>query len=285
MERVAWLRMIGIPIHLFDPEVMIQIGEQFGKVLHSPKFVEEDSDVSVCSVAVLVGDVGRINGSVKIFWNKKSYRIWVEEELEVWVPDCLHSSRSDDAGPVSSSPVVNMQSSGRGGYEESLERGENGEAEEFVGINVDSPNASPVPMQEERESGRGLEEHVGLHGNLRSHNSEMNEVRNKNMDKGDNIGADSQEWGQSIRAGGSNSGGPNQGFNVGNVGAKRFGFKHPRILAQSRKVKGKSSSPPVLRPFKRSRQQMDEEFSFPNQIPASAPVEPFEQERCRRIIV
>ncbi|KAJ0800193.1 hypothetical protein HanPI659440_Chr03g0100171 [Helianthus annuus] len=115
MERVAWLRIIGIPIHLFDPEVMVQIGEQFGKVLHSPKFVEEDSDVSVCSVAVLVGDVGRINGSVKLFWNNKSYRIWVEEELEVWVPDCLLSSGRDDVGPELSSPVVNMQSSGSGG--------------------------------------------------------------------------------------------------------------------------------------------------------------------------
>ncbi|MFS7979991.1 hypothetical protein Hanom_Chr10g00934151 [Helianthus anomalus] len=132
-------------------------------------------------------------------------------------------------------------------------------------------------MQEERECGGGLEEHVGMHGNLRSHNSVLHEVRNYNMDKGDNIGTDSQEWGQNNRDGGSNSGGPNQGFNVGIVGSNRIGFKHPRILAQSRKVKSKSFSPPVLRPLKRSRQQLDEEFSFPYQIPATAPVELFKQ--------
>ncbi|KAF5778737.1 putative RNA recognition motif domain, nucleotide-binding alpha-beta plait domain superfamily [Helianthus annuus] len=115
-ERVAWLRMIGFPIHLFDPDVMIQVGEQFGRVLHTPKFVEEDPDVSVCSVGVLVGEPGRINDSVTLFWNKKSYRIWVEEEHEVWVPDCLNSSESFDSGPAMSSPVVNMDCSGsRGG--------------------------------------------------------------------------------------------------------------------------------------------------------------------------
>ncbi|KAJ0476569.1 putative RNA recognition motif domain, nucleotide-binding alpha-beta plait domain superfamily [Helianthus annuus] len=91
-ERVAWLRLIGIPLHLFEPEVMVQVGELFGKVLHAPKIVEEDLDLSVCSVAVLVGNVGRINDVASLRWNKKNYRIWVEEESEVWVPDCLGGS-------------------------------------------------------------------------------------------------------------------------------------------------------------------------------------------------
>ncbi|KAJ0816458.1 putative RNA recognition motif domain, nucleotide-binding alpha-beta plait domain superfamily [Helianthus annuus] len=86
LEKVAWIRLIGIPLHLFEPEVMVQVGELFGKVLHVPKMVEEDLDLSVCRVAVLVGDAGRINDVVSLRWNKKSYRIWVEEELEVWVP-------------------------------------------------------------------------------------------------------------------------------------------------------------------------------------------------------
>ncbi|MFS7972273.1 hypothetical protein Hanom_Chr09g00842761 [Helianthus anomalus] len=140
-------------------------------------------------------------------------------------------------------------------------------------------------MQEERDIGGGLEEHVGLHGNLMSHNIVTHEVGYTKVDKGDNIGEDSQEWGQNIGAGGFNSGGPNQGFNVGIVDSKRIGLKYPRFLAQPRKVKGKSSSPPVLRPFKRSRQQMDEVFSFAQQFPATAPVEAFKHVRRRRIIV
>ncbi|KAM0008617.1 hypothetical protein Hdeb2414_s0108g00796761 [Helianthus debilis subsp. tardiflorus] len=128
LERVAWLRMIGIPLHLFEPDVMVQIGEQFGKVLHAPKFVEEDLDVSVCSV----GDSGRINDSISLIWNKKSYRIWVYEEHEVWVPDCLDSSGSIDSRPVTSSPVVNVQYSGSGDNEEPLEKGDRGKMKSLM---------------------------------------------------------------------------------------------------------------------------------------------------------
>ncbi|KAM0025638.1 hypothetical protein Hdeb2414_s0021g00576911 [Helianthus debilis subsp. tardiflorus] len=64
LERDAWLRLNGIPLHLFDPEVLVQISEIYGKVLHVPKFVEEDNDLSVCRVGVLSGESGRIKDSV-----------------------------------------------------------------------------------------------------------------------------------------------------------------------------------------------------------------------------
>ncbi|MFS7941840.1 hypothetical protein Hanom_Chr06g00481091 [Helianthus anomalus] len=138
-------------------------------------------------------------------------------------------------------------------------------------------------MQEEREVGGGHEEYVGLHGDLNSHDNLTHEVGNNKVDKGDTNGTDSHEWGQNIGAGRFNSGGPNQGFNVGKVDFKRNGFKKPRILAQPRKEKGQCSSSPVLRPFKRSRHQMDEDFSFSHQFPATAPVEAFQQDLCLKL--
>ncbi|KAJ0788142.1 hypothetical protein HanPI659440_Chr05g0188201 [Helianthus annuus] len=126
LERVAWLRISGIPLHLFEPDVMVQLGELFGKVLHAPKFIEEDPDVSVCSIGVLVGEAGRILDSVALRWNMKSYRIWVEEEHEVWVPDCLDSSGSVDSRQAISQPVVNLQCSDSKGNEDSFEKVDRG---------------------------------------------------------------------------------------------------------------------------------------------------------------
>ncbi|KAF5820956.1 putative RNA recognition motif domain, nucleotide-binding alpha-beta plait domain superfamily [Helianthus annuus] len=44
LERVAWLKLNGIPLHLFDAAVLGQVGEIFGKVLHVPMHVERESD-------------------------------------------------------------------------------------------------------------------------------------------------------------------------------------------------------------------------------------------------
>ncbi|MFS7949035.1 hypothetical protein Hanom_Chr06g00566801 [Helianthus anomalus] len=71
LEKVAWLRLSGIPLHLFDPGVIVQVGELFGKVLHSPKLLEEEPDLSMTRVGVLVGKVNMINEVVPIKWKTR----------------------------------------------------------------------------------------------------------------------------------------------------------------------------------------------------------------------
>ncbi|KAF5781415.1 putative RNA recognition motif domain, nucleotide-binding alpha-beta plait domain superfamily [Helianthus annuus] len=154
-ERVAWLRMIGIPLHLYEPDVMVQVGELFGKVLHVPKMVEEDMDLSVCSVAVLVGEVGRINDAVTLRWSRKSYCIGVEEEQQVWIPDCLGVHGSNGSKASESSPVVNLQGSGREGSEGSSAKVGEGEVGETIGINQEPPLGAVFPMHETSEGGEG----------------------------------------------------------------------------------------------------------------------------------
>ncbi|KAJ0559311.1 putative RNA recognition motif domain, nucleotide-binding alpha-beta plait domain superfamily [Helianthus annuus] len=106
-ERVAWLRFLGVPLHLVDPEVLRTIGESFGKFLHVQKSFGEDRDLSVVRVGVLVGDVERIKEFISVKWKNRSFRIWVEEELDVWVPDCLKGV--DGESPATSSPMMSPQ--------------------------------------------------------------------------------------------------------------------------------------------------------------------------------
>ncbi|KAM0023457.1 hypothetical protein Hdeb2414_s0023g00639691 [Helianthus debilis subsp. tardiflorus] len=109
LERVAWLKILGVPLHILDQGVVGQIGEMFGKVLYVPKMLEEEQDLSMCRVGILVGEYFRVKEVVSLKWKNRCYRVLVEEEEEVWVPDCLKNfaaASSGEASPMQSSPVV-----------------------------------------------------------------------------------------------------------------------------------------------------------------------------------
>ncbi|KAJ0890228.1 putative RNA recognition motif domain, nucleotide-binding alpha-beta plait domain superfamily [Helianthus annuus] len=134
-EKVAWLRIIGLPPHLLDGDVIKSMGELFGKILHVQKDFIKANDLSYVRVGVLSGDVERIKEVVSLKWKGRSLKILVEEELDVWIPDCLGNSSpvsSGNSSPLASSPVVNVEESavkGSGGAEEGEEvRVENGSA-------------------------------------------------------------------------------------------------------------------------------------------------------------
>ncbi|KAJ0752768.1 putative RNA recognition motif domain, nucleotide-binding alpha-beta plait domain superfamily [Helianthus annuus] len=68
-------------------------------------------------VGVLAGEAVRIGEVVTLGWKGRSFRIWVEEEREAWVPDCLGpvSGASPETGsdsPLMSLPVGNVEVEG-----------------------------------------------------------------------------------------------------------------------------------------------------------------------------
>ncbi|KAM0005293.1 putative RNA recognition motif domain, nucleotide-binding alpha-beta plait domain superfamily [Helianthus debilis subsp. tardiflorus] len=120
-ERVAWLKLCGIPLHLLDPDVLGLVGESFGRLLHIPKLSEVDLDLSTVRVGVLVGFSGRIKEGVSLKWKDRVFRIWVEEDSDVWVPDCLDRddvSASDGAPSPVGSPADDLNDSGTGEMDE-----------------------------------------------------------------------------------------------------------------------------------------------------------------------
>ncbi|KAF5760294.1 putative RNA recognition motif domain, nucleotide-binding alpha-beta plait domain superfamily [Helianthus annuus] len=65
-ERVAWIRLLGVPLHLLESDVVKMIGERIGKVLYVPKSSAEEKDLSMARVGVLVGEVDRIKEFVVV---------------------------------------------------------------------------------------------------------------------------------------------------------------------------------------------------------------------------
>ncbi|PWA62725.1 nucleotide-binding alpha-beta plait domain-containing protein [Artemisia annua] len=88
-ERVAWLKIHGVPINLATNEVFDDIASQFGKIIHPSQLSLEDGDISVGFVGILVGDGLKINETVSLKWSNKVFKTWISEEGGKWEPDCI----------------------------------------------------------------------------------------------------------------------------------------------------------------------------------------------------
>ncbi|KAF5787053.1 putative RNA recognition motif domain, nucleotide-binding alpha-beta plait domain superfamily [Helianthus annuus] len=85
-ERVAWLKVQGIPLHLVSNEVTDAVGGMIGKVVHKANRSESDHDLSFKYVGVLVGDDTRISEEIMLVWRNRKFRVWIVEEAGDWVP-------------------------------------------------------------------------------------------------------------------------------------------------------------------------------------------------------
>ncbi|KAJ0587121.1 putative RNA-binding domain superfamily [Helianthus annuus] len=107
-ERIAWLRIQGIPLHLLDNEVINRIGEYFGKVIQVGQHDCWDSDLSYDYIGVLIDDGKRVQEEIILQWKGRKYRVWVAEDVGDWEPDFLMKTRMEEPVPThrsSSSPA------------------------------------------------------------------------------------------------------------------------------------------------------------------------------------
>ncbi|PWA94795.1 nucleotide-binding alpha-beta plait domain-containing protein [Artemisia annua] len=86
-ERIAWLKIKGIPLHLLTNDVIDNVGQLFGKVVHNANKMESDQDLSYAIIGVLLWDGKRIDDEVILNWNNQKFRVWVAEEFGEWIPD------------------------------------------------------------------------------------------------------------------------------------------------------------------------------------------------------
>ncbi|KAJ0479555.1 hypothetical protein HanIR_Chr13g0621341 [Helianthus annuus] len=96
-ERVAWLRVHGVPLHLFCDEVVNVICKKYGTVVKPPQIGEEDGDLSMVCVGVLVGEGKRIIEEVSLSWQDKKYRVWISEDLGDGIPDCIDPDNDSES--------------------------------------------------------------------------------------------------------------------------------------------------------------------------------------------
>ncbi|KAJ0454152.1 putative RNA recognition motif domain, nucleotide-binding alpha-beta plait domain superfamily [Helianthus annuus] len=94
LDRVATLRISGVPVLLRDNSLFDRIGSLFGRVIQASDFSWNDSNNSDSSVQVLVPPGKRIEESVVMQWKNRRFVVWVSEATEVWDPELDDESRS-----------------------------------------------------------------------------------------------------------------------------------------------------------------------------------------------
>ncbi|KAM0071209.1 putative RNA recognition motif domain, nucleotide-binding alpha-beta plait domain superfamily [Helianthus debilis subsp. tardiflorus] len=94
-ERIAWLKFYGVPLVLAINPVFNVLAKRFGKLVQPAQISESDDDLSYVCVGVLCGDGRKIKEEVTIKWQGKLIRVWIEEEVREWIPDCI-----DDKGDL-----------------------------------------------------------------------------------------------------------------------------------------------------------------------------------------
>ncbi|MFS8034640.1 hypothetical protein Hanom_Chr17g01583491 [Helianthus anomalus] len=98
VDRIVWLKITGLPIHIAEAKVFDDIAGLFGEVVQSADFSEEDV-LSSAYVGVIPKSIDRISSKCKVQWKESNYWVLVEEDLEDWFPGCVVDSL-DEEDPV-----------------------------------------------------------------------------------------------------------------------------------------------------------------------------------------
>ncbi|KAL6521525.1 hypothetical protein OROGR_018094 [Orobanche gracilis] len=86
-EMLAWVKVQGIPLHLFSHDVINLVGSSFGKVVHKAVKLDADVDLSYDYVGILVGDGKKLSEEVILEWKSRKFRVWINEEMGDWIPE------------------------------------------------------------------------------------------------------------------------------------------------------------------------------------------------------
>ncbi|PWA67185.1 RNA-directed DNA polymerase, eukaryota [Artemisia annua] len=163
-ERLAWLKVQGIPLNLLTNEVIDMVGGLFGKVVHKANRSECDGDLSYEYMGVLVGDGKRVSEEVVLHWKDRRFRVWVLEELGEWIPDfTVETKHSPDIGKEDSDPVSKetpeKMDGGSDGFSQSAGGNSNGTINVKVNETFTDYHSSPLNdtvMQDNRKEFDGF---------------------------------------------------------------------------------------------------------------------------------
>ncbi|KAK9064672.1 hypothetical protein SSX86_016054 [Deinandra increscens subsp. villosa] len=89
-ERVARLKIAGIPLLQRDNLIFDQVGLMFGKLAKPSEYSWADDDNSVGICHILTSELDWINEVINVEWDNRVFAVWVTEDSEKWCPPVLN---------------------------------------------------------------------------------------------------------------------------------------------------------------------------------------------------
>ncbi|KAJ0919969.1 putative RNA recognition motif domain, nucleotide-binding alpha-beta plait domain superfamily [Helianthus annuus] len=109
-ERIAWVRITGVPPCLWDRHVFNRIGERCGRLARQSEASFHDKNISENKLAIVVRTGARVSSEINLKWKGYNLKIWVEESDVNWEPEFINFQPELDAPatPPVKSVVVKM---------------------------------------------------------------------------------------------------------------------------------------------------------------------------------
>ncbi|KAI3803748.1 hypothetical protein L1987_31910 [Smallanthus sonchifolius] len=158
-ERVAKIRIEGVPIVLREDETFRKIVCEYGPVIEPFEFSWEGLDVSTGTCLVLHGSGKRIEEEICLLWKNKTYNVWVREVEHQWPPELKWIQT-----PVSSGEF-RLQEPGRMDLEEGEFRAD-GDSDSTDRTVVSDPVSDPENQKEGEVA--GPDKRHSMHGETKS---------------------------------------------------------------------------------------------------------------------
>ncbi|KAM0025296.1 putative RNA recognition motif domain, nucleotide-binding alpha-beta plait domain superfamily [Helianthus debilis subsp. tardiflorus] len=89
-ERIAWIKILGVPVSLWDRHVINKIGERCGQLVVKSEAESSDGNMAEDRLAILVNSGKRIAAEFSLIWKEQVIKVWVEEISGKWSPDFLN---------------------------------------------------------------------------------------------------------------------------------------------------------------------------------------------------
>ncbi|KAJ0788280.1 hypothetical protein HanPI659440_Chr05g0189831 [Helianthus annuus] len=88
-ERIAWLKVFGIPLSITDNKVIDDVGSLFGKVVKGARVDRAGLDISFQFIGVLVNHGSRVQEEAFVRWRGKNFKVWVSEDTNDWLEEFI----------------------------------------------------------------------------------------------------------------------------------------------------------------------------------------------------
>lgn len=91
-HRIAWLKIIGVPLQFWEASTFNQIGAMLGTVIFPSEASMEDIDLSVNKVGILINDGKPINMKLEVEGDTSSFNVWILEDKSEFSPDFFNEA-------------------------------------------------------------------------------------------------------------------------------------------------------------------------------------------------
>ncbi|KAK9052503.1 hypothetical protein SSX86_029132 [Deinandra increscens subsp. villosa] len=145
-ERVARIKIYGVPLAIWTAETFEKIASRYGKIVHFDGIDWTNSNFAYCELDILVKSGARIKESMLLEKGNDRFMVWISETDFDWRPSCLdknfrmatYESEFCDKCKSSGPNMVEVQLENLSSTNDVRDMPENNRQSQAVGVQVDN---------------------------------------------------------------------------------------------------------------------------------------------------